>query len=362
MVEGKTRFKQPASDEPAPPAVPVDPFRHFVFPNRVREQRQLRGYAKLLRLASVIPEIPYIRLSKIERGEVVPRPEELRRIAAALDIAPADLLLDTDAPDFDIAGWAEPFGDGTRRDPGEERFAVLLAAAVRARCASDPAVTIASIERDFGLAPVNLSRIENASKPFHRWKTKTQRAIFALFGVPDEGALREHVEAHYRSGALDTALRGIADAETRRERTRLRIAETATALESGDVPAAPGSSVRSVPVLRSPLPDGLIAGTPSGEEIMTPCPAGPRTFALKVCRATLGGGLPAQAMVIVDPDRYPAPGGLAALREDAGWRLLSVGSGRDGRMVGYSVNPELEVSLDDRDPSVLAAVIGAIFP
>ena len=53
----------------------------------MREQRRTAGHAKLLRLATSIPEIPYIRLSKIERGEVVPRADELRRIAAALQIA-----------------------------------------------------------------------------------------------------------------------------------------------------------------------------------------------------------------------------------------------------------------------------------
>ena len=56
----------------------IDLYRAFVFPNRVREQRQRQGFAKLLRLAARIPEIPYIRLSKIERGEVVARPDELR--------------------------------------------------------------------------------------------------------------------------------------------------------------------------------------------------------------------------------------------------------------------------------------------
>ena len=89
--------------------------------------------------------------------------------------------------------------------------------------------------------------------------------------------------------------------------------------------------------------------------------AGPRAFGLKVCRATLGGGLPAQAIVVADPDRLPVPGGLAALREEEGWRLLSVASGRDGRMIGYSINPDMEVSLDDCDPARLAAIVSAVF-
>jgi hypothetical protein len=71
------------------------------------------------------------------------------------------------------------------------------------------------------------------------------------------------------------------------------------------------------PRFGAPLPQGLIADTATGEKAEAPHAAGPRAFGLKVCRATLGGGLPGQAVVIVDPDRSPAPGGLAALREEA---------------------------------------------
>ena len=144
-ANGKGKMRAGSAGEPM-----IDFYRAIVFPNRVREQRQRHGFAKLLRLSAGIPEIPYIRLSKIERGEVVARPDELRRIAAALGIAPADLLLDIDSPDFDIAAWAEPFSDGAQIDLKEERFAVLLGAALRARRTLDPALTIAMIERDFG--------------------------------------------------------------------------------------------------------------------------------------------------------------------------------------------------------------------
>lgn len=371
MVKPTSRSKLRSSEGDRLDEVPVDLHRNFVFPNRMREQRQSLGYPKLLRLAATIPDIPYIRLSKIERGEVVPRPDELRRIAAALNIAAAELLLDIDSPGFDIATWAEPFGDGAAPDLAEERFAVLLAAAVRARRAGDPALTIAAIEREYGLPPVNLSRIENALKPFGRWNAATQHALFALFGAADEAALRAQVDAQHAAGDLDALLHGIANPRNRHERTRARIAEVAGALEAhAEIPPAPApaasaasaASVRTLDVLGAPLPGGLIADTPSGDTVDAPRNAGPRAFALKVGRATLGGGLPAQAIVIVDPDRQPAPGGLAALREEGGWRLLSVGADRDGRMLGYSANPALEVALDDTDPSRLAAVIGALYP
>ncbi|WP_213982165.1 helix-turn-helix transcriptional regulator [Sphingomonas sp. dw_22] len=363
------------SDAGAAPGgeVRIDLHRAFIFPNRMREQRRSHGYPKLLRLAAAIPEIPYIRLSKIERGEVIARADELRRIAATLGLAPADLLLDIDAPGFDIAAWAEPFEDGTPPDLEEERFAVLLGAALRARRGSDSALTIAAVEREFGLPPVNLSRIENAQKPFARWNAATQSALYALFGVSDEAGLRRLVHERHRAGTLDSFIPNVSDPAARHARSRVRIAELAAALAQGpDLPtpapartgtggANPLGSIRLIPVRGGALPQGLIADTVTSETVEAPHAAGPRAFGLKVGRATLGGGLPGQATVIADPDRQPLPGGLAALREEAGWRLLSVGSDRDGRMIGYSINPALEIALDDCDPARLAAIVGAIF-
>jgi transcriptional regulator with XRE-family HTH domain len=351
-------------------AIPVDLHRAFVFPNRMREQRRARGYPKLLRLAAKIPDIPYIRLSKIERGEVVPRADELRRVAAALGIAPAELLIDVDGPGFDIAEWAAPFADGAPADLQEERFAVLLGAAVRARRTADPALTIAAIERDYGLPPVNLSRVENAQKTFGRWNAATQRALLQLLNVASEAELRAHVAALARAGALQAFVGSIANPAARHLRTRTRIAEIAAALQDhpeapAAVPAPPAvgpAPVPLVPVLGGALPHGLIAGIPTDEKAEAPHSAGPRAFALKTGRATLGAGLPGQSVVIVDPDRFPTPGGLAALREEAGWRLLSVGSDREGRMIGYGSNPPIEISLDDCDPATLATVVAALFP
>ncbi|MDT8758517.1 helix-turn-helix domain-containing protein [Sphingomonas psychrotolerans] len=370
MAMAKGKGKRQDGERAAIGEVPVDLHRCFVFPNRMREQRRAAGHLKLLRLASTIPEIPYIRLSKIERGEVVPRAEELRRIAAALNIAPAELLLDIDAPGFDIARWAEPFLDGAPPNLAEERFAVLLAAAVRARRIADPALTISAIEREYGLAPVNLSRIENAQKTFDRWNAATQHALYQLLRVADETELRKSVAALHASGALESFLSHIVSPAERHARSRARIAEVAAALQTGDaapptvapLPVTGAVSIRLVPVLGAPLAQGLIADTPTPEKVEAPHAAGPRAFGLKVCRATLGGGLPGQAVVIVDPDRSPSPGSLAALREETGWRLLSVGSDRDGRMIGYSNNPELEIVLDDCDPARLAALVSAIFP
>jgi hypothetical protein len=369
MAKIKGRGRRPDAGAAPGGEVRIDLHRAYIFPNRMREQRRSHGYPKLLRLAGAIPEIPYIRLSKIERGEVVARPDEIRRIAATLGIAPADLLLDIDAPDFDIAVWAQPFEDGSPPDLAEERFAVLLGAALRARRTTDSALTIAAVEREYGLPPVNLSRIENAQKPFARWNAATRSALYALFDTNSEAGLRQVVEARHQAGALDAFIPNVADPAARHARSRVRIAELAAALEgpAAPPPASPRAvqggigSVRLIQVRGAALPQGLIADTITSETVEAPRVAGPRAFGLKVGRATLGGGLPGQATVVADPDRLPVPGGLAALREEAGWRLLSVGSDRDGRTIGYSVNPSLEVALDDCDPARLAAIVSAIF-
>lgn len=365
-----------------PGEVPIDTHRAFVFPNRVRELRQRLGFPKLLRLSSLIPEIPYIRLSKIERGEVLARADELQRIAAVLGVPAHDLLIDIDSPDFSIARWAAPFLDTSQIDLAEERFAVELAAAMRVRRTGDPELTIAAIEQRHGLAPVNLSRIENAAKPFGRWNQATQQAVFAIFGVADEAELRALIDMQVRSGALGDMIAAVDDPQRRHERSRARIAALAEELKrlvAPTPPLTPGSrrnlalappaaaplpriAARAVPVLGTPLANGLIAHQPTGDTIELPNAAGARAFALRVCRATLGGGLPAQAIVIIDPDRHPAPGGLAALQESDGWRLLSVGADRDGRMIGYSSNPALEIVLDEHDPGALASIVAALMP
>lgn len=355
--------------------VPIDMYRAFIFPNRMRELRSAAGHPKLLPFAAKVPEIPYIRLSKIERGEVVARADELRRIAAALGIEPAELLVNIDDKGFDIARWAEPFQNSRPTDLGEERFAVLLAAALRTRRANDAELSIAVLEQAFGLPPVNLSRVENAQKTFGRWSAATHAALLKIFDAASEASLRATVRQMFESGALDAALAEVGGPHARMARSRARIAALSAALEAAPDGSAParmssGSStpqpgvreVRHLAVFGAPLASGLIADTPSGQQIEAPSAAGPAAFGLKVFRATLGPGLPAQATVVLDPDRYPVAGGLAAVREDDAWRILAVTSQRDGRLIGYAVNPECEIALDDVEPARLAAVVAAYLP
>jgi transcriptional regulator with XRE-family HTH domain len=207
----------------APGAVPVDPYRAFIFPNHIRELRRRAGYQKLIGLAHRLPGLTYIRLSKIERGEVTARAQELVEIAAVLGVAPDALLVDVDAPGFSIEDWATPFVGAPALDLEREEFAVLLAAAVRHLRSTDRALTIQAIGERHGIAPVNLSRIENAQRSFEEWNAPTRLAIAALFDAASETALRARIDQLHRAGDLDPWMASVSDPDARLRRTRERI-------------------------------------------------------------------------------------------------------------------------------------------
>ena len=355
-------------DHPAEPV--VDPFRAVIFPNRIREHRLAHGRLKLLAFANGLPDIPYIRLSKIERGEVTARADELVRIAAAIGVAPTDLLLDVDAPAFDIGEWFLPFAEGAVvDDPAEARMALLVAAAMRRLREGNPRLTAPVLEAEFGIPPVTLSRIENAQKGLARWNATTVGALCRLFGVADETALRDTVEEQHQAGALGRYFGSIAGSDARLDRTRQRIAALRVELkESGgrSVAAPSGGTAgptggRTVPIHGASLGEGLLSLTKTSARIEAPAIAGPRAFGLRVCRATLGGGLPGQSTVIVDPDRYPQAGGLALVRDGAGYRIVAISLDRTGAMIAYADFPPFEVPVDTLAPADIAAVIAAVY-
>jgi hypothetical protein len=372
----------------------IDRYRWIVFPNAVRDVRRQRGFPRLLALSALMPDIPYVRLSKIERGEVIARAEELRRIAATLEVAPERLLIDIDAPDFDIVEWAEDLQDWSAHDGEEDAFAVALAAVLRIRRESDASLSIAAIERQYGIAPVILSRLENAHKTFDRWNAQTVRAVCALLGMGDVPALRAHVAALAAGGALDAQIELIAGPAVRIGKTRAKVAALREEL-AGAAPSSPerdrpairtnGASaaaaaapmeppramapvlaaihasdvatVRLVPVFGAPLLDGLIDRAATGQVVEAPRSAGPRAYGLRACRPTLGPALPGHATVVVDPDRFPSTGGIAVVREAGGLRLVIVTVDRQGRMIGYSTHPDREIELDLVDPADVATVV-----
>lgn len=381
-------------------AIAVDPYRAIIFPNRLREARRKQGLLKLLDLHHKISDIPYVRLSKIERGEVVPTREEMMLMGDVLDVNPRELIIDVDAPNFKIEDWAAEVHEVKPVDREEEELAVLVAAAVRYRRAHDHNLTIARVDEEFGIPAVTLSRIEHAQKPFDRWNENTLRSLCALFAVEDANALKRKVRRLHQIGALDPYVGLISNPKRRMAKTKKKIQDLLATLPelpaseepekpydwraagdrrapraepydwrvSGDrraptdePPVSVAGEVRRLQVYGSPLPGGLIARTETDETIEAPDKAGPNSWALRVFRPTLGVGLPGRAVLIVDPDRFPSPGGLAVLKEDEGYRVIFVTLDRVGSLVGFSQNPELEINLDDVEPENLATVVAASY-
>ncbi len=370
-----------------------------------------------MELAEQLPDITYIRLSKIERGEVFARAAEMRAIATALHVDPVDLLIDIDDPAFDIEAWAEPILGNERTDPEADRLAVLIAAALRARRAADDTLTIATLENEFGIAPVILSRIENAHKPYERWNEEVRASLRRLFAAADDAALAAIASAAHARGELEAFLPLVANPQLRIAKTRARTAalreeltvtaqpaaaprvagakargasgrpplETAVlerpvpvldaaaprkfTAEADDIAssltasiaASDSATVRLVPVFGSPLPDGLLARTPTDAYIEAPRGAGPRAYGLRIGRSTLGAGLPGRAVLVVDPDRFPSAGGLAVIEQDQGLRVIAITFDRQGHTLGFSLNPDYEVALDGIDPACIATVLSAVF-
>lgn len=371
------RARRPRRTAPIPskgssavrPTLTVDPYRHVVFPNNIRDVRLAKGHLKLLPFSARLADIPYIRLSKIERGEVFARADELIRIAGALDVAPASLLIDVASPGFDMAAWFAPFAEGASADdPAEAQMALLLAAAVRRARADDPKLTAATVNEVFGIAPVILSRLENAYKGLARWSPDIIAAAGRMLGDRDEPTLREWLDTQYAEGKLDPFLAEIIGSEDRQHRSKQRIA--ALAIELENPVERPGSSLASAVVehlprrlelLGIPDGDGTISLVATGETVAAPPDIGARAYGVRVSRATLGPGLPAGTIVVVDPDRYPRAGGLALMREGQVYRLVSVVAERTGALVGHSLYPEREIAMDTLEPDAVSAVVAAFF-
>ena len=91
-----------------------------------------------------------------------------------------------------------------------------------------------------------------------------------------------------------------------------------------------------------------------------PRAAGSDAHRLRVLRPTLGPALPARANVVGDPSLLPSASGLAVVREEEGYRLLTVAVERSGAMVSFCENPDREVAFDRLHPSDVAAVVSAI--
>jgi hypothetical protein len=237
------------------------------------------------------------------------------------------------------------------------------------------------MESEFGLPPAIVSRLENGLKPLSRWNADVQAALCRIFDVPDVAALSALVRRQQAAGQLAPFLGDIRNPEQRQQRTAQAVRALfdalakSGALPAGQAPLTPTETTpaplhtrtdptlprRMVPVEGSALANGLVARTPTTAIVAIPRSAGPDAWAMRVCWQSLGPGLPAQSIIVIDPARFPHAGGLAVVREGPGYRLLAVKADRQGRLRGYSEYPEGEVEIDTLSPSDVAAVVAAIF-
>lgn len=336
-----------AASAPAP--IATDPFRTILFPNAIRERRIAAGFPSLLRFATLVPRIPYIRLSKIERGEVFARAWELWEIATALNMNDAaDLLVDVESHTFSMRNWARAHGGTPPLNPEMDELAMLLAAAMRERRAGDPALTLALLHADYGLPAVIVSRIENAAKPFDRWTGATAASLSALFGVADMRALAALVKQRHEMGSLADWLDHIPGVKAREEKTRQRIRALRVELN-----AAPATDIdRDV----FP-PDARSAETPVARL---------DSKAVRVKRDLSALAIPTGATLLVDPARPLKPGDIVILQEAGAMHVLTVTADPQGRLYG-SIHGDggefrKEMALDTMQAYQLAAVTAILLP
>lgn len=351
--------------------VDVDPYRAILFPNRLRDLRKRGGYETLLLLAENLPQIPYIRLSKIERGEVFAKAEELRLIADHLDIEPEALLIDISENDFDMGRWSEQRGQNSRVDWREEQRAIMLAALFRRTRQSDGGISLQRLDQEYGLPPVIVSRIENAIKPPRRWNADTLGNICRVIGVEDVEMLEARLQAALEEGLLSDWLGRVPGRDERERKTVAKVEELRLALLASPYVKAEradeakdlhrSATIARLPVIGSPLPNGLLSPTPSGIEVDKPSRAGANAFGLRLCRQTLGAGMPANSVLVVDPDILPCAGELAVLREGEALRVVSLSGDRHGALIGYSVNPSREIDIDALPSENVYAVLAIYF-
>lgn len=125
--------------------------------------------------------------------------------------------------------------------------------------------------------------------------------------------------------------------------------------------ARPIPDAAMVQVVGIPLGDGLIEPFPNPQHVALPSGSGPDSYALRMCRASLGAAIPGGAILIVDPARAPVQGGLAVLREGEGLRVLALATDKEGRLFGHSNTPFKEIALDTVSPADLAMVTAVLF-
>ena len=192
--------------------------RLTVFPNKLREIRREAGYETLKDFveATKLDAVNYIRLAKIERGQIFPRPEEMLALAEVLKVEPIDLVIDTLDGKFDRVAWAHENIKATLKFSGGNRKDMRIGAALRVR-RRILGIPILSLQA-FGLPAATASRIENAERPFERWKPKVQKAVARAFGLRSMDNVEKVIDSYEEDGSLAATMAELFSPEALAER------------------------------------------------------------------------------------------------------------------------------------------------
>lgn len=375
--------------------------RSIAFPNRVRDVRHDAGFGTLRDFDAKV-DVSYNRLAKIERGEVVPTPEEILGIAEALSVPVGRLLIDTTSPDFDREKWARDHVEASLQHRGGDLPAMILGAAMRTERITRRLST--TDLKDFGLPAATASRIENADRPLDRWDLKVKKSIAKLMGAPSFAEARKLAERRYRAGDLDAMLKELFSPEKIRARENKKVQDLLKKLpgkeaesilskieaESQSLPEATRITSRgkafsllaandakpepvkapaerrparaataTLAVMGVPLPGGRIGLEDAGSTVARPDGAGPEAIAIRMVKATLGPGLPAGSILIADPAQTVSAGDLIVVMDADGGTAMAMASEDDGnggiRLV--SSMPRLSIPMGDLDASEKAVKV-----
>lgn len=176
--------------------------RLTVFPNNLRDVRRDAGHETLKEFvkATKLEALNYTRLAKIERGQIFPRPEETLDLAKVLKVDPMDLVIDTLDGKFDREAWARDNIEANLEFRGGSREDMRLGAALRVR-RRILGIPLSNLQA-FGLPAATASRIENAERPFSRWKPKVQKAVARVFGLRSMDGVEGVLESYEEDGIL----------------------------------------------------------------------------------------------------------------------------------------------------------------
>jgi len=181
--------------------------RSTVFPNKLRDLRRKAGYETLVDFIreTGLEEINYIRLAKIERGQIFPRPDEVVALAKLLNVEPMSLFIDTVEKDFDRESWARDHTEASLTYRGGTREDMKIGAALRIR-RRELGLSTTDLKKKFGIPAATASRIENAERPFHRWPDKIRRSAARMMGGTSMRDIARSVTAYEQEGRLDAMM------------------------------------------------------------------------------------------------------------------------------------------------------------